>query len=178
MLVISKKNVKNENLINDDIRAKEMLVVGPDREQLGLMQRKDALKMAADSNLDLVCVAPQANPIVCRIMDYGKFRFEQQKHAKEARKNQTVVSLKEVRLSPNIEQHDFDTKLKNAQKFLSKGDKVKVSVRFKGREIAHTEFGRRVLTNFAEGCAEIADLESNPKLDGRSMFLVLAPKKK
>ena len=188
MLIISKKNVKNESLINEDIRAKEMLVIGPNREQLGLMQRKDALRAASEKNLDLVCVAPQANPIVCRIMDYGKYRYEQQRHAREARKNQrhyrlafknnTTVSLKEVRLSPNIEQHDFNTKLKNAQKFLAKGDKVKVSVRFKGREIAHTEFGRNVLTRFAEGCAEIADLESNPKLDGRSMFLVLAPKKK
>lgn len=155
-----------------------MLVVGPNREQLGLMQRKDALRMAADQNLDLVCVAPQANPIVCRIMDYGKYRYEQQRHAREARKNQVVVSLKEVRLSPNIDQHDFNTKLKNAQKFLSKGDKVKASVRFKGREIAHTEFGRSVLTRFAEECAEVADVESYPKLDGRSMFLVLAPKKK
>ena len=111
-------------------------------------------------------------------MDYGKYRYEQQRHAREARKNQVVVSVKEVRLSPNIEDHDFNTKLKNAQKFLSKGDKVKVSVRFKGREIAHTEFGRNVLTRFAEGCAEVADVESNAKLDGRSMFLVLAPKKK
>ena len=178
VLTINKKNLKNESLVNEDIRAKEMLVVGPNREQLGLMQRKDALRMASEQSLDLVCVAPQANPIVCRIMDYGKYRYEQQRHAKEARKKQTNISLKEVRLSPNIEQHDFETKLRNAQKFLAKGDKVKVSVRFKGREIAHTEFGRNVLTRFAEGCAEIADLESRPKLDGRSMFLVLAPKKK
>jgi len=179
VLIINKKgNVKNESLINEDIRAKEMLVIGPDREQLGLMQRRDALNLAAEKNLDLVCVAPQAKPVVCRVMDYGKYRYEQQRHARDARKNQTTVSLKEVRLSPNIEQHDFDTKLKNAQKFLSKGDKVKVSVRFKGREITHTEFGRNVLKRFAEGCSELADLESNPKLDGRSMFLVLAPKKK
>ena len=179
VLIINKKgNVKNEGLVNEDIRAKEMLVIGPDREQLGLMQRRDALNLATEKNLDLVCVAPQAKPVVCRIMDYGKYRYEQQRHARDARKNQTTVSLKEVRLSPNIEEHDFNTKLKNAQKFLSKGDKVKVSVRFKGREITHTEFGRKVLTSFAEGCAELADLESNPKLDGRSMFLVLAPKKK
>ena len=180
MLIISKKNVKNESLINEDIRAKEMLVIGPNREQLGLMQRKDALRAASEKNLDLVCVAPPTAKSYCLsyYMDYGKYRYEQQRHAREARKNQTTVTLKEVRLSPNIEQHDFNTKLKNAQKFLTKGDKVKVSVRFKGREIAHTEFGRNVLTRFAEGCAEIADLESNPKLDGRSMFLVLAPKKK
>lgn len=178
VLTISKKNLKNESLVNEDIRAKEMLVVGPNREQLGLMQRKDALRLASEKNLDLVCVAPQANPIVCRVMDYGKYRYEQQRHARDARKKQTNVALKEVRLSPSIETHDFNTKLKNAQKFLTKGDKVKVSVRFKGREIAHTEFGRNVLTRFAEGCAEIADLESKPKLDGRSMFLVLAPKKK
>lgn len=179
VLTINKRNhAKNESLVNEGIRAKEMLVIGPDREQLGLMQRRDALRLAADKNLDLVCVAPKANPVVCRIMDYGKYRYEQQRHAREARKNQTVVQLKEIRLSSNIEQHDFDTKLKNAQKFLAKGDKVKVSVRFKGREITHTEFGRNVLKRFAEGCAEIADLESNPKLEGRSMFLVLTPKKK
>ena len=169
---------QNDDLVNESIRFREVLVIGPDGNQLGKMSSREAYKVAQEEGLDLVCVAPQANPIVCRIMDYGKYRYEQQRHAREARKNQTTVTLKEVRLSPNIEQHDFNTKLKNAQKFLTKGDKVKVSVRFKGREIAHTEFGRNVLTRFAEGCAEIADLESNPKLDGRSMFLVLAPKKK
>ena len=142
------------------------------------MSLREAIEKAEEAGVDLVEISPNAEPPVCRIMDYGKYRYEQQRHAREARKNQTTVTLKEVRLSPNIEQHDFNTKLKNAQKFLTKGDKVKVSVRFKGREIAHTEFGRNVLTRFAEGCAEIADLESNPKLDGRSMFLVLAPKKK
>lgn len=179
MLAINKKgNQKNESLINEDIRAREMKVIAPGADKPVLMQRRDALKLAQDHNMDLVCVAPQANPIVCKIMDYGKHRYEQQRHAREARKNQTNVQLKEVRLSPNIEQHDFETKLRNALKFLGKGDKVKVSVRFKGREITHTEFGRKKLLEFAAGCAEIADLESNPKLDGRSMFLVLAPKKK
>ena len=178
VLIINKKsNNKNESFINEDIRAKEMMVIGPNNEQLGIMQRRDALRMAQDQNLDLVCVAPQAKPVVCRVMDYGKYRYERQRNAREARKNQTVITVKEVRLSPNIEEHDFNTKLKNAQKFLTKGDKVKVSVRFKGREITHTEFGRKVLLRFAESCGEIADLESNPKLDGRSMFLVLAPKK-
>ena len=127
MLIISKKNVKNESLINEDIRAKEMLVIGPNREQLGLMQRKDALRAASEQNLDLVCVAPQANPIVCRIMDYGKYRYEQQRHAREARKNQTTVTLKEVRLSPNIEQHDFNTKLKMLINSLQKVIKLKLA---------------------------------------------------
>jgi len=154
-----------------------MRVIGPDNEQLGIMQRRDALRIAQEKNLDLVCVAPEAKPVVCRIMDYGKYRYERQRNAREARKNQTVITLKEVRLSPTIEDHDFNTKLKNAQKFLVKGDKVKVSVRFKGRQITHTEFGRNVLLRFAKECEEIADLESNPKLDGRSMFLVLTPKK-
>ena len=177
LIINHKSNNRNESFINEDIRAKEVMVIGPNREQLGVMQRRDALRMAQDQNLDLVCVAPQAKPVVCRIMDYGKYRYEQQRHARDARKNQTVVSVKEVRLSPSIEDHDFNTKLKNAQKFLVKGDKVKVSVRFKGRQITHTEFGRNVLLRFAKECEEIADLESNPKLDGRSMFLVLAPKK-
>ena len=165
-------------MINEQIRDKEVRLIGPDGAQLGIVSSREAFAKAQEAGLDLVKIAPQAKPPVCKIIDYGKYRYEQQRHAREARKNQTTVTLKEVRLSPNIEQHDFNTKLKNAQKFLTKGDKVKVSVRFKGREIAHTEFGRNVLTRFAEGCAEIADLESNPKLDGRSMFLVLAPKKK
>ena len=155
-----------------------MLVIGPNREQLGLMQRKDALRAASEKNLDLFGVAQNDNPFVGVFMYFVKYLYEKKRPERVELKNPTTVSLKEVRLSPNIEQHDFNTKLKNAQKFLAKGDKVKVSVRFKGREIAHTEFGRNVLTRFAEGCAEIADLESNPKLDGRSMFLVLAPKKK
>ena len=176
--IIATAGKSKELEINGQIRDREVRLIGADGEQKGVVSIQVAMRAAEEAGLDLVKIAPQAVPPVCKVLDYGKYRYEQQRHAREARKNQTTVTLKEVRLSPNIEQHDFNTKLKNAQKFLTKGDKVKVSVRFKGREIAHTEFGRNVLTRFAEGCAEIADLESNPKLDGRSMFLVLAPKKK
>jgi len=164
--------------INDKIRAREMLVVGPDKEQLGLMSRQDALALAEKKDLDLVCVAPNASPVVCRIMDYGKYKYEKQRHEREARKKQTTVSLKEVRLSSNIEDHDFNTKLKNGRKFLEKGDKLKASIRFRGRQMAHTKFGREVLMRFATECEDLADVELMPKMDGRQMFLVLAPKKK
>ncbi|MCL1990254.1 MAG: translation initiation factor IF-3 [Defluviitaleaceae bacterium] len=164
--------------INEKIRAHEMLVVGPNKEQLGLMKRTRALDLAAEKNMDLVCVAPQADPVVCRIMDYGRYKYEKQRHERESRKKQVTVSLKEVRLSANIEDHDFNTKLKNARKFLEKGDKVKASVRFRGREIANTKFGHAVLKRFADECEDLADVESMPKMDGRQMFLTLAPKKK
>ena len=144
-------------------------------EQLGIKSRNEALDIAANANLDLVMVAPNAKPPVCRVMDYGKYRFEQQKKEKEARKNQTVIKVKEVRLSPNIEEHDFNTKLRNARKFLSKGDKVKASVRFRGRAITHKELGQKVLERMAEECKDIAQIETKPKMEGRSMFLMLAP---
>ncbi|MGM9985650.1 MAG: translation initiation factor IF-3 [Bacillaceae bacterium] len=163
-------------MVNEGIRAREIRLIGPNGDQLGIKSRNEALDMAANLNLDLVMVAPNAKPPVCRIMDYGKFRFEQQKKEREARKNQTVISLKEIRLSPTIEEHDFNTKLRNAIKFLEKGDKVKASIRFKGRAITHKEIGQRVLDRFAEACAEVSTVESAPKMDGRSMFLVLAPK--
>lgn len=131
--------------------------------------------MAERVNLDVVLVAPNAKPPVAKIMDYGKFKFEQQKKDKEARKKQKVVVVKEIRLSPTIEDHDFNTKLKNARKFLSKEDKVKVSIRFRGRAITHKEFGQRVLEKFADECKDIATVEQKPKMDGRSMFLMLAP---
>ena len=155
-----------------------MLVVGPDKEQLGEMSRNQALELAAEKNMDLVCVAPNADPVVCRIMDYGKYKYEKQRHERESRKKQVVVSIKEIRLSANIEEHDFNTKLKNARKFLEKGDKVKASVRFRGREIANTKFGHAVLKKFAEECEDLADVEAMPKMDGRQMFLTLSPKKK
>jgi translation initiation factor IF-3 len=134
------------------------------------------MEIAANVNLDLVMVAPTAKPPVCRIMDYGKFRFEQQKKEKDQRKNQKIISIKEIRLSPTIDEHDFNTKLRNAIKFLEKGDKVKASIRFKGRAITHKEIGQRVLDRFSEACAEVSTVESAPRMDGRSMFLVLAPK--
>ncbi|CAM5252837.1 translation initiation factor IF-3 [Bacillus safensis FO-36b] len=151
-------------------------MIGQNGDQLGIKTRQEALEIAAKANLDLVLVAANAKPPVCRIMDYGKFRFEQQKKEKEARKNQKIISLKEVRLSPTIDEHDFNTKLRNAIKFLEKGDKVKASIRFKGRAITHKEIGQRVLDRFSEACAEVATVETKPKMDGRSMFLMLAPK--
>lgn len=132
--------------------------------------------MAQTANLDLVMVAPNAKPPVCRIMDFGKFRYEQQKKDKEARKNQKVINIKEVRLSPTIDEHDFNTKLRNAIKFLEKGDKVKASIRFKGRAITHKEIGQKVLDRLAQQCAEVSIVEQRPKMEGRSMFIVLAPK--
>lgn len=151
-------------------------MIGQNGDQLGIKTRQEALEIATKANLDLVLVAANAKPPVCRIMDYGKFRFEQQKKEKEARKNQKIISLKEVRLSPTIDEHDFNTKLRNAIKFLEKGDKVKASIRFKGRAITHKEIGQRVLDRFSEACAEVATVETKPKMDGRKMFLMLAPK--
>lgn len=163
-------------MVNEGIRAREVRLIGANGDQLGIKSRQEALEMAQNVNLDLVMVAPTAKPPVCRIMDYGKFRFEQQKKEKESRKNQKIINLKEVRLSPTIEEHDFNTKLRNAIKFLEKGDKVKASIRFKGRAITHKEIGQRVLDRFSEACKEVSTIESHPKMDGRSMFLVLAPK--
>ncbi|MEM1502362.1 translation initiation factor IF-3 [Domibacillus sp. 8LH] len=170
-LVIS----KDMNL-NEGIRAREVRLIDQNGDQLGIKQKREALEIAARVNLDLVLVAPNAKPPVARIMDYGKFKFEQQKKEKEARKNQKIIQLKEVRFSPSIDDHDFNTKLRNAIKFLEKGDKVKASIRFKGRAITHKEIGQRVLDRFAEACKEVATVESKPKMDGRSMFLIMAPK--
>ncbi|MCA0969856.1 translation initiation factor IF-3 [Halobacillus litoralis] len=161
--------------VNEKIRAREVRLIDVNGEQLGIKSRNEALDIAANANLDLVMVAPNAKPPVCRVMDYGKYRFEQQKKEKEARKKQTVIKVKEVRLSPNIEEHDFNTKLRNARKFLSKGDKVKASVRFRGRAITHKGLGQEVLERMAEECKDIATIETKPKMEGRSMFLMLAP---
>ena len=163
-------------MVNDGIRARELRVIGSDGEQLGVKSKSDALQIAEAANLDLVLVSPNANPPVARIMDYGKFSFDKQKREREARKNQKVVSLKEVRLSPSIDENDFQTKLRNARKFLEKGDKVKASIRFKGRAITHKEIGQRVLDRLASELTDIATIESHPKMDGRSMFSMLAPK--
>lgn len=143
---------------------------------MGIMPLRDALRIAADKNLDLVNVAPQAKPPVCRVMDYGKFKYEQSKKEKEARKNQKVIELKEVRMTPNIEEHDIQVKLKNVLKFLADGDKVKVSMRFRGREITHTSIGQQVLMKFAQATSEQAIVERMPKLEGRNMIMILAPK--
>ncbi|SFC56834.1 bacterial translation initiation factor 3 (bIF-3) [Bacillus sp. OV322] len=168
--------ISKDMMVNEGIRARELRLIDQNGEQLGIKTKFEALDIAARANLDLVLVAANAKPPVARIMDYGKFRFEQQKKDKEARKNQKVISLKEVRLSPTIDEHDFNTKLRNAIKFLEKGDKVKASIRFKGRAITHKEIGQRVLDRFSAACKEVATIESHPKMDGRSMFLVLAPK--
>ena len=167
---------KLEHQLNEEIRDKEIRVIGADGEQLGIMSSADAQKIAYDKDLDLVKIAPNATPPVCKIMDYGKFRFEQMKKEKEAKKNQRVVEVKEVRMSPNIDTNDFNVKLKNAQKFLKEGNRVKVTVRFRGREMAHTSIGEVLLTKFGEQCAEVAAVEKNPKLDGRHMTMFLSPK--
>lgn len=168
--------IAKDMMVNDGIRARELRVIGSNGEQLGLKTKSEALAIAEVANLDLVLVAPTAKPPVARIMDYGKFRFEQQKKEREARKHQKIVSLKEVRLSPTIDVNDFNTKLRNARKFLEKGDKVKASIRFKGRAITHKEIGKKVLDRLARETADIASIESAAKMDGRSMFMILAPK--
>lgn len=173
-LPIGKK--ENNVQINEEIRDKELRIIGSDGQQLGIMSASEALKLAEQKNLDLVKIAPQSKPPVCKIMDYGKYRFEQAKREKEARKNQHVVDIKEVRLSLNIDTHDFETKLKNALKFIKHGDKVKVSIRFRGREMGHPEIGLETMKRFADACSEEAVIEKPAKLEGRNMLMFLAPK--
>lgn len=162
--------------MNEEIRDKEIRVVGNDGSPLGIMLSKDALKLATEQSLDLVKIAPQAVPPVCRIMDYGKFRYEQAKKEKEARKNQKVVEVKEVRMSLNIDTHDLETKINQAKKFLSTGDKVKVSIRYRGRELAHPEMGRGLLDQFKEACVDIGTVEKLPKMEGKSLAMFIASK--
>ncbi|EOT26466.1 translation initiation factor IF-3 [Enterococcus sp. DIV2402] len=168
--------IAKDMMVNDGIRARELRLIDQNGEQLGVKSKAEALSIAERANLDVVLVAPNAKPPVARIMDYGKYRFEQQKKEREARKKQKVINIKEVRLSPTIDVNDFNTKLRNARKFLEKGDKVKASIRFKGRAITHKEIGQRVLDRLAEETTDIATVEQKAKMDGRSMFLVLAPK--
>ena len=162
--------------INEEITDKEIRLIGNEGEQLGIMSAEEALRIATEQDLDLVKIAPGSNPHVCKIMDYGKFRFEQTKKEKDAKKNQRVIEIKEIRMSPGIGDNDFNTKLKNGQKFLNDGNRVKVSVRFRGREMAHTDIGEVLLRNFAEKCADIANLDKAPKLEGRNMSMFLSPK--
>ncbi|MBE6963230.1 MAG: translation initiation factor IF-3 [Ruminococcaceae bacterium] len=162
--------------LNEDINDKEIRLIGSEGEQLGIMTPDEALKIADEQGLDLVKISPQAVPPVCKLMNYGKFRFEQSKREKEAKKNQHVVEIKEIRMSPGIDVGDFNTKLKNAQKFIADGNRVKVSVRFRGREMAHTDIGKDLLDRFAEQCAETANLEKGAKLEGRMMSIFLSPK--
>ena len=164
-------------ILNDRIRAREVRLIDENGEQVCVMSKNDALQRASNANLDLVLISPNAKPPVARIMDYGKYRFEQQKKLKESRKKSKTVSVKEIRLSPTIEGNDFDTKLKHVRKFLTKeGAKVRVSIRFRGRAITHKELGQQVLEKMAEATSDIANVISRPKMEGRSMFLMLAPK--
>jgi len=167
----------DENLLNEGIRAREVMVITDDGEKLGVMNTNQALDMAFSKSLDLVLVAPNAKPPVAKFMDYNKYKYEQQRKQREAKKNQKVVTLKELRLSPKIDTHDFETKLRKGRKFLEKGDKLKISIRFRGREMAYTSQGREVMLDYAKRCEDIADVESKPKQDGRNMFMTLAPKK-
>ncbi|KGG54051.1 Translation initiation factor IF-3 [Lactobacillus kimbladii] len=163
--------------MNDQIRAREVRLINEDGEQVGVVTKTEALRQASVANLDLVLISPNAKPPVARIMDYGKYRFQQQKKVKESRKKSKTVSVKEIRLSPTIEGNDFNTKLKHARKFITKeGAKVRVSIRFRGRAITHKELGREVLEKMAEATSDIATVISKPKMEGRSMFLMLAPK--
>ena len=162
--------------INEEIRDREVRLIGADGAQLGVMSAREAQARADEAGLDLVKISPTATPPVCKLMDYGKFKFEQAKREKEAKKNQHVVEVKEVRMSPGIDIGDFNTKLRNAQKFLSEGNRVKVTVRFRGREMAHTDIGRKLLLDFAAQCAELAVMDKEPKLEGRHMSIFLSAK--
>jgi translation initiation factor IF-3 len=172
VLTISNKELQ----INEQIRDKEIRVIDSDGSQLGVMPLRQAMDLAEQKNLDLVKIAPQATPPVCKIIDYGKFRFEQAKREKEARKNQRVVEIKEVRLSLNIDTHDFETKRNHAIRFIQEGNKVKASIRFRGREMGHPEHGLEIMRRFAEAMADVANVEKPAKLEGRTMLMFLAPK--
>ena len=167
----------SELMINEQIRDKEVRLIGADGEQLGIMSAREAYKLAQEAELDLVKIAPGAKPPVCKIIDYGKYRYELARKEKEARKKQKTVELKEVRLSPNIDTNDLNTKMNAARKFISKGNKVKVTLRFRGREMAHVQASKHILDDFAEALADIAVVEKAPKLEGRSMGMVLAEKR-
>ncbi|MCH3958564.1 MAG: translation initiation factor IF-3 [Selenomonas sp.] len=162
--------------INEEIHIREVRVTSATGEQLGIMPTREALRMAEEQHLDLVEVAPKAKPPVCRIMDFGKYRYEQQKREKEAKKKQKVISIKEVKLRPNIEQHDFDVKLKNALRFVEEGNKVKVTIMFRGRELSHPELGKEVLGRVAEKLGGLVSIERNAKLEGKNMTMIVAPK--
>lgn len=171
-MIISKDSLR----VNEEIRVREVRVVSSTGEQLGIMLAREAIRLATEQQLDLVEVAPTAKPPVCRIMDFGKFKYEQQKREKEVKKKQKIVSLKEVKLRPGIEDHDFDVKLKNAQRFLADGDKVKVTIMFRGRELSHPELGRQLLVKMADILKETVNVEREPRLEGKNMIMIVAPK--
>lgn len=164
-------------MINEQIRDREIRLIGTDGEQLGIMPTKEAMKLAREADLDLVKIAPTAKPPVCKIIDYGKYKYEMARKEKEAKKKQKVIDIKEVRLSPNIEENDLNTKVGAARKFIQKGDKVKVTLRFRGREMAHVQSSKQILDVFAEKLSDIAVVEKAPKLEGRSMMMFLTEKR-
>jgi translation initiation factor IF-3 len=170
-------SVISELMINEQIRDREVRLIGEDGEQLGIMSSRDAMKLAKEANLDLVKIAPTAKPPVCKIIDYGKYRYEQARKEKEAKKKQKVIEVKEIRLSPNIDTNDLNTKVNQARKFVSGGNKVKVAVRFRGRELAHTAVGKTILEDFAQKLSDIAVIDKPAKLEGRSMVMFLAEKR-
>lgn len=172
IIAVSSKEVQ----INEEIRDKEVRVIGNDGTQLGVMSAKEALRLAEEKDLDLVKIAPQATPPVCKIMDYGKYVFEQSKREKEARKNQKIVEIKEIRMFSNIDTNDFNTKVNQALKFLKSGDKIKVSVRFRKRAIAHPHLGEELLEKFKEACAEAGVVEKPSKMEGRALVMFVSPK--
>lgn len=162
--------------INEQIKVPEVRLIGPDGQQVGVMPIKEALAYAAEAHLDLVEVAPQANPPVCRVMDYGKFKYQQSKKQQEARRRQTTIQVKEIKVRPKIEEHDMGFKLRNSRRFLEEGDKVKISVIFRGREIAHTDRGFKILALMAEALADLGTVEQDPKLEGRNLSMIVSPK--
>ena len=168
--------IKQELLINEKIRAKEVQLIGANGEKLGVVSLDEALDKAADAKLDLALVSPNAQPPVCKLMNYGKYKFEQAKREKESRKNQKTFELKELRVTPNIEQHDFEFKAKNARRFLEDGNKVKITVRFRGRELNYVKAGEETLNEFIENLSDIATVEKKPLLEGKNMFVILAKK--
>ena len=170
-------SIISELMINEQIRDREIRLIGEDGEQLGIMSARDAMKLAREANLDLVKIAPTAKPPVCKIIDYGKYRYEQARREKEARKKQKTIEVKEIRLSPNIDTNDLNTKVNQARKFVSGGNKVKVAVRFRGRELAHTAVGKTILEDFAQELSDIAVIDKPAKLEGKSMVMFLVEKR-
>ena len=170
-------SIISELMINEQIRDREIRLIGEDGEQLGIMSARDAMRLAREANLDLVKIAPTAKPPVCKIIDYGKYRYEQARREKEARKKQKTIEVKEIRLSPNIDTNDLNTKVNQARKFVSGGNKVKVAVRFRGRELAHTAVGKTILEDFAQKLSDIAVIDKPAKLEGKSMVMFLVEKR-
>jgi len=170
--------IKQELTINEKIRAREVQVIDNESNKLGVMNTQDAINIAYEKDLDLVLVSPNTDPPVCKILDYGKYKFEQSKKEKEAKKKQTIVELKEIRMTPNTEEHDFNFKAKNARKFLEDGDKVKLTVRFRGRELGNIKLGEALLNKFTENLADIATVEKRPLLEGKNMFIILSKNRK